>query len=110
MTPDKLTDHEVIQVLRTALLSEMWGRSEGRMDEAGAVVLVHELSDKDGIIQTYIIKFCIAGDMCKEWGIFPVETGKFKNGSLIYYHDSDADVATYAALHGDGVIDPEEEV
>ena len=102
---DPMEDKAIIYILWTAVIRLLYDREPERISEADAVGLVHHNEDNT---EACIIKFILEAGNCKEWGIIPIEPGKFKDGSILYYHDSMGDTVTYAALHGDVIADDPE--
>lgn len=103
---DKLNNTEVIHILHTALLCFLYDHYGDRMDEANAIGVVHKCHNHEKREdEFYIIKFDLKDGYCTTWGIERIPNDKYKSGDIIYYHDTQEDVVTYAALHGDIAID-----
>lgn len=103
MSSSTINDKKVISILSTALLRCLDIDSKGRIDDCVAVGIVHSTVDKKtGDISSWIIKF---DPRTCAFGIDPIETDKYPDGSILYWHEDDADSLTQAALYGDGITD-----
>ncbi|MDD5650324.1 MAG: hypothetical protein PHF86_07910 [Candidatus Nanoarchaeia archaeon] len=98
-----ISDKQAISIISTALLRIIDIASNGRIDSCKSVGLVHTtVSKHDDSLKTWVIKFDV--ESCAV-GIDPIETDKFPDGTILYYHDDKGDTFTQAALFGDGVTD-----
>jgi len=97
-----MTDKEVLAIFAHGLIEQIAIRSMGRCEESDAIGCVIQL-DKDK--KAYIFRYIFA---TTEYGLIPIEYDKLEPNSIIHYHNNNDDVVTYAALHGDGIVDADE--
>lgn len=102
MSDEKLEIGEVISILSTALLHVIDIGSKGRIHKCTSIGFVHSTVSKDkGSIKTWLIKF--NPETCA-FSIDSIETDKFPEGTLLYWHEDNEDAVTQAALFSDDIV------
>jgi len=105
----KLNIEDVNQLLNFGLFQEIAKHSAEKITQADAFGIVISVENSKNGIETFIIKFLTPqGTYLGDYEIINCKPDEFKNGTLIWYHSNKDDVAVFAALHGDGVIDENE--
>ena len=88
-------------ILASALFESLKTISDDRYKSCTAMGIVHKVTWGSGVKEDWLIRFVPdSGD----FSIEQVKEGMYKDGDLLYWHDTDEDTATQAALHGDRVI------
>jgi hypothetical protein len=94
----ELTANDAACILAEALVGHLIVLSEHRADGCDAIgqVLCGTMED------TRRVSFVFKYDLHTEtWGINEVPVDKYPANTILYYHDTEEDAVTQAALHGD---------
>jgi len=93
---------KAVGITSSALLLCLCRLSDGRAATCKHIGLAHDTETPDGKKESWVIHFTFD---TSEYGIDPVEPGKYQDGTILYWHDTMEDVVTQAALYGDDVAE-----
>jgi hypothetical protein len=97
-----MPESKVIGILSAALLRALENQGGERFNNCDSVGFVHTTISPEDKTETWIVKF---DPKTCAFGILPVETDKYPDGAILYYHGDMAETVTQAALYGDQVAD-----